>query len=100
MEENVIGLYQQEVNILSQEGFAVAKQQEHKNQSHFFKKGVVFAVSSLSAILYDPQPAYSQHLKAKKTKGFYICRRQILQNSINMIVSTESQDKTNWIVFL
>lgn len=66
--KNVIGLYQQEVNILSQRGFAVAKQQECRNQSHFyFLKGVVIAVSSLCAIPYDPQALYPQEVKAGNT---------------------------------
>lgn len=70
-EKNVIGLYQQEVNILSQQGFAVAKQQEYRNQSHFCSlKGVMFAVSSLCAILYDPHHSYPQDLRAEKTKSY------------------------------
>ncbi len=113
--KNVIGLYQQEVNILSQRGFAVAKQQEYRDQSHFcFLKGVVFSVSSFCAIPYDLQHPYSQDLKAEKTKGYYnTCPHQIFQNiriSIyitNVIVSTKRQDnalthnpKQTGVVFL
>lgn len=68
--ENVIGLYQQGVNILAQGGFAVAKQQEQRNQSRFCcskeekksrrrrrrRRGCALVVSCLlpSAILPDP----------------------------------------------
>lgn len=64
---NVIGLYQQGVNILAQGGFAVAKQQEQRNQSHFCcskeekksrrrRMGWALVVSCLlpSAMLPDP----------------------------------------------
>lgn len=72
--KKVIGLYQQGVNILSQRGFAVAKQQECRNQSHScFLKGVLFAVSSLCAIPYDLQRLHAQDFEAGKTKRRNTC---------------------------
>lgn len=73
--KKVIGLYQQQVNILSQRGFAVAKQQECRNQScSCFLKGVLFAVSSLCAIPYDLQRLNAQDFEAEKTKRRNTCR--------------------------
>lgn len=104
--KNVIGLYQQEVNILSHRGSAVAKQQEYRNQSHFcfFKKGAVFAVSSLWAIPYDLQRPFSRDLKVDNTKGYNTCQRQIFQNiQISIYVMwkksgkcTATQNNTHW----
>lgn len=42
------------------------------NPISVFLKGVVFAVSSFSAIPYDPQRAHSQDLKAEETEGYNI----------------------------
>lgn len=59
---NVIGLYQQGVNILAQGGFTVAKQQEQRNQFHFCcsqkekKKRLCVGPQKPLSLHYSPDP--------------------------------------------
>lgn len=86
--ENVIGLYQQGVNILAQGGFTVAKQQEQRNQFHFCcskrkkikKREMGLCVGPqmplfFAVVLDQHQPPLTHRAEAERERPGWIIRR-------------------------